>query len=143
MTQKVLLIKNIRTFLISKVTSEKNFKNYKKKLKAYIKTDKRIIRHDDTEIEEYKFHQYRKTISINEIDINEIVAPNNFPFGKQDFKFFIGYKDNKEIRPLCVFFSEMSIYKRYSDNTKCMYFMIKDENKILINILKFGKKLAI
>ena len=22
----------------------------------------------------------------------------------------------------------MSIYKRYSDKTKCMYFMIKDEN---------------
>ena len=22
----------------------------------------------------------------------------------------------------------MSVYKRYSDRTKCMYFMIKDEN---------------
>ena len=25
-------------------------------------------------------------------------------------------------------FPEMSIYKRYFDKTKCMYFMIKDEN---------------
>ena len=32
----------------------------------------------------------------------------------------------------------MSIYKRYSHKTKCMYFMIKDE-KILINISHFGK----
>ena len=66
---------------------------------------------------------------INNININKIVVSNKFPFGKQDFKFFIGYKDKKEIRPLCIFFSEINIYKRYSDMTKCMYFMIKDEKK--------------
>ena len=63
------------------------------------------------------------------MDINEIVISNRFPFGKQDIKYFIGYKDNKEIRPLCIFFPKTSIYKRYSDKTKCMYFMIKDEKK--------------
>ena len=60
-----------------------------------------------------------------------MVASNKFPFGKQDFKYFIGYKDNKEIRPLCILFQETSIY--IYDKTKCMYFTIKDEN-ILINI---------
>ena len=34
----------------------------------------------------------------------------------------------KVIKKLDLFFPEMSIYKRYSDKTKCMYFMIKDEN---------------
>ena len=29
------------------------------------------------------------------------------------------------ISPLCTFFPETSIYKRYSGKTKCMYFMIK------------------
>ena len=92
--------------------------------------DKIIIKFDNTEIEEYKFHQYKSLISINNIDINEIVVSNKFPFGKQDFKHFIGCKDNKEIRPLCIFLPEMSIYKRYSDKTKCMYLMLKDEKKI-------------
>ena len=90
--------------------------------------DKKIIKIDDTEIEEYEFHQYKSPISINNIDINKIVVSNKCPFGKQDFKYFIACKGNKEIRPLCIFFPEMSIYKRYSDKTKCMYFMIKDEN---------------
>ena len=75
---------------------------------------------------------------ISDIDINKIVVSNKFPFGKQDFKYFIGYKDNKEIGPLCIFFPEMSLYKRFSDKTKCMYFMIEDE-KILINMWKYGK----
>ena len=57
--------------------------------------DQKIIKCHDTEIEEYEFHQYKSPISINDIDINEIVVSNKFSFGKQDFKYFIGYKDNK------------------------------------------------
>ena len=83
---------------------------------------------DSTEIEEYEFHQYKSPISINNVDNHRTVVSNKIPFGKQDFKYFIGCTDNKEIRPLCIFFPEMSIYKRYFDKTKCMYFMIKDEN---------------
>ena len=71
--------------------------------------DKKIKRFDDTEIEEYDVHQYKK---ISDIDINEVVVYNKFHFGKKDFKYFIGYKDNKEIRHLCMFSPETSIYKR-------------------------------
>ena len=88
---------------------------------------KEITKFYDTEIEEQEFHQYKSPILTNDKDINEIVVSNKVPFGKQDFKYFIGYKDNKKNRPLCILFPEMSIYKIYSDKTKCMYFMIKDE----------------
>ena len=85
------------------------------------------MKFDDTEIEEYDFHRFKNPISINDIDINKIVVFNKLPFHKQDFKYFIGYKDNEKIRTLCIFFPEMSIYKRYFDKTKYMYFVIKDE----------------
>ena len=74
--------------------------------------DKKIIKFNETEIEEYEFHQYKSPILIYNIDINEIVVSNKFTFGKQDFKYFLGYKDNKEVRTLCIFFLEMSIYKK-------------------------------
>ena len=64
---------------------------------------------------------------MSDVDINETVVCNKFIFGKQDFKYFISYKDNRKIRPYWIFFPEMSIYKGYSDQAKCMYFMIKDE----------------
>ena len=79
--------------------------------------DKKSIKFDDTEIEENEFHQYKSPFSISDLDINEIVVSNKFHFRKQDFRYFIGYKDNKEIMPLCIFFPKMSIYKRYSDKT--------------------------
>ena len=99
------------------------------------------MKFDDTEIEEYEFHQHESPISINDIDINEIVVSNKLSFGKQDFKYFIGSKDNKKIRPLWIFFTEMSIYKRYFDKTKCMYFVIKDE-KIFYKYIKIWKKVS-
>ena len=55
------------------------------------------------------------------------MVSNKFSFDKKEFKYLNGYKDNKETIPLCIFFPEMNIYKRYSDKTKCMYFMIKNE----------------
>ena len=45
---------------------------------------KKIIKFDDTEIEEYKFYRNNSPILINEIDINEIVESNKIPFDKQE-----------------------------------------------------------
>ena len=70
----------------------------------------------------------------------------SFPFGKQDFKYFIGYKNNKEIRLLTTFFPEMSMQKIYFNKTICIYFMTKDEKffdksmTIQENITKLIKK---
>ena len=83
--------------------------------------DKKIVKFDDTKIEEYEFHQYKSPISINDTDISEIVVSNKSRFDKQDFKYFTGYKDNKEIRRLCIFLLEMKIYKKYSDKTKFVH----------------------
>ena len=77
---------------------------------------KKIIKLDDTETEEYEFHHYKNPILIKDIDINKIVVSNKFPFGKQDVRYFTGYKDNKEIKQLCIFFPEISICKRYSED---------------------------
>ena len=90
--------------------------------------DKYIIKFDDTEIEEYKFHQPKSPISINDIDISKIIVSNKLFFSKQDFKYFIGYKDAKKIRSLFLFYPKMSINKKDFDKTICMYFLKKDEN---------------
>ena len=49
-------------------------------------------------LKDAKFIQYKSPISINDIDINKIVVPNKFTFGKQELKYFIGYKDSETIR---------------------------------------------
>ena len=72
--------------------------------------DKKNRKFNGTEIKEYGLCQYKSNISINDIDINKTVVSNKFYFGKQDFKYFTGYKDSKKIRLLSIFCPQMNIY---------------------------------
>ena len=89
--------------------------------------DKTIIKFDNAEIEEYNFYQYKIPISINNINNIKLVVSNKFPFSKQNFRYFIGYKDDKKIRPLWIFFPKTEKYKSF-DETKYTYFMIEEES---------------
>ena len=65
--------------------------------------DKKTIKFDDTENEEYKFLQNKIPISINDMDINEIVVSDKLPVGKQ--KYLISYKDDQKNKLLCICFT--------------------------------------
>ena len=70
----------------------------------------------------YESHQHKSPISIKNVDINKILVSNKFPFGKQDFKYFIGCKDLKNW-PLCILLPKMSANKRNFDKTKSIFFL--------------------
>ena len=48
---------------------------------------------------------------INKIDINKIVVSTKVSFGKTQFKYFIDYKDDKKIRPLCRLLPKMCAFR--------------------------------
>ena len=96
-------------------------------MKPCTKMDKKIIKFDDTEIEGYKFHQHKISILVNDIDINKIVVSNKVPFSEEDFKYFNGYKGTDKIRPLFILCPGLSIYRRGFNESKCKYFLIKEE----------------
>ena len=60
---------------------------------------KKSIKFGGIEIQRQKFKQHKKFISIKNIDINKIVVSNKISFGKNVFKYFIGYKDRKKLNP--------------------------------------------
>ena len=47
---------------------------------------------------------------INDIDINKVVVSNKLPFGKQDFKFFVGYKDSEKKLDVYTYYIHKSFY---------------------------------
>ena len=89
--------------------------------------EKTIIKLGDIEIQKQKFNQHKGPISIKNIDINKIVLSNNVSFGKIGYKYFIGYKDAKKIRPLSIFLPKMSTYGKDFDETKYISILIKDD----------------
>ena len=64
--------------------------------------EKTVIKFGYIEIKKQKFHQHKRPISIKNIEINTIILSNKVSFGKKGFRFFIGYKDAKIVRLLCI-----------------------------------------
>ena len=74
--------------------------------------DHKLLKIDDTEIENYKLHQHKYPISISNIDINKMLVPIKVSLGKDDFEYFICHKDGKKFRPLFILLPKMSAYRR-------------------------------
>ena len=49
--------------------------------------NKKTIKFDDTEIEEYNCHQHKNPISINNIDIDKVVISNKQELKKYEYVF--------------------------------------------------------
>ena len=87
----------------------------------------RTIKIGDIEMEKQKFHQHTKSFSIKYIGINKIAVSNKVSFGKKVFKYLIGYKDSKNIRPLYILLPKMTANRKDFDETKYISFLIKDD----------------
>ena len=49
-------------------------------------------------------------------------------FGEKGFKYFFRYKDAKKNKPLCIFLSKMTAYRKDFNEIKFMPFLIKDDD---------------
>ena len=57
---------------------------------------------DDRKINKRNFYKNKKLIQIGNVDVNKIPVSKEELYGKKiSFKYFIGYNDNDDIRPLC------------------------------------------
>ena len=65
--------------------------------------------------------QYKK------IYIKKTVVSNKVSFGKNVFKYFIGYKDAKKLNLYAYLFQKMSAYGRDVDETNYMSFLVKND----------------
>ena len=68
--------------------------------------EKRVPKFGGNEIKKQKFDQYKRPISIKNIDTNKIVVSNKTSFGKKGFKYFTGYKDPKKLDVYASFFQK-------------------------------------
>ena len=70
----------------------------------------------------------KKIFSIDDINVNKILVSKKETCGKYNSsKYFIGYNDNRVIRPSYLFISQMTGYiNKFDKNKITMSFMIKD-----------------
>ena len=69
---------------------------------------KKTLKFDNVEVNNKKFHAFKLPIALNLANVNQILISDKFEYSNTSFKYFIGYKDNNIIRPLCIILPQMS-----------------------------------
>ena len=73
-----------------------------------------------------------------------MVISDKFKHSDTVFKYFIGYKDDSIVRPLCIILSQINGYIKYFDNgAKNMSFMIEDDINEIWNKIKNTLKIKL
>ena len=66
---------------------------------------------------------------MNLVYVDQIIISNKFKHHNDGFKYFIDYKEDDIIKPLCIILPQMSGYIKYFENCgKNMSFVIKDDS---------------
>ena len=69
--------------------------------------NKEIIIFGDIEIEKRKSQNQKYPTLMDSVDIDKIIVSNNVSC-KKSYEYFLGYKDDENIIPLCIMLTQMS-----------------------------------
>ena len=100
------------------------------------------------EVNKKEFYSSKQAISLDSVDLNNIVVSKKWKIDDTTYKYFCGYLNNDVIRPLCVILPQMNGYIKYfNDGGKNMSFVTDDEKvyekyneiwEVIRNLLKIN-----
>ena len=97
---------------------------------------------NDKKINKSNFYKNKKLFHLDDIDVNKILVYKKEPYGKKSsFKYFIGYSDNGNIRPLCIRLPQMVGYVKCFDSNKTISFKVIDK-KLLRKYTKMWERVS-
>ena len=89
----------------------------------------KILKFDNIRVNKKEFHKSKQPIDLDLVNLDQIVVPDKFKQIDDRFKYFIGYKEGKIVKPLCIIIlPQMTGYLKYIENGgKNMSFATKDD----------------
>ena len=92
-----------------------------------IKMSEKRLKFDNVRVNKKEFHTSKQPINLDLVNVDQIVISEKFKHNDDGFKYYIGYKENEIVKPLCIILPQMSGYIKYFEKReKNMSFVIKD-----------------
>ena len=87
---------------------------------------KKALKFDNIRSNEKELHKSKQPINLDVVNVDQIVVSDKFKHNDDGFKYFIGYKEGGNVKPLCIILPQMTGYIKYFENGgKNMSFVIK------------------
>ena len=88
------------------------------------------IKFGDKEVNKKEFYSSKQAISLDSVDLDEIVVSSKCKINETTYKYLCGYLNNDVIQPLCVILPQMNGYIKYFDNGGKNMTFVKDNEKV-------------
>ena len=83
----------------------------------------------DIRVNKKKFNKSKQPINLDLVNVDQIVVSDKFKQNDDGLKYFIGYKEDEIVKPLCIILTQMIENIKYLENGgKNMSFVIKDDD---------------
>ena len=88
----------------------------------------KTLKFNNIKINKKEFHKSKQAIDLDSVATDKIVISDKFKQSEEGYKYFIGYQENKNIKPLCIVLPQVNGYIKYFENGgKNMSFLIKND----------------
>ena len=76
-----------------------------------IRMSEKTLKFDNIRVNKKEFHKSKQSINLDLVNEDQIVVSDKFKHSYDGFKYFIGYKEGKIVKPLCIMLPQLTVYK--------------------------------
>ena len=90
--------------------------------------NEKTLKFNNIKVNKKEFHNSKQAIDLYSVSVDQIVVSDKFKHSEEGYKYFIGYREGENVRPLCIILCQMSGCIKYCENGgKNMSFLIKND----------------
>ena len=88
----------------------------------------KTLKFDNVRLNKKEIHKSKQPTDLVLVSVYQIVISDKFKHNDDGFKYFIGYREGKIVKPLCIILPQMSGYiKHFESSGKNMSLMTEDD----------------
>ena len=89
----------------------------------------KTLKFDNIRVNKKEFHKSKQPITLDLVNVDQIVVSDKFKYSDDSFEYFIDYKEGEIVKLLCIILPQKIGYIKYFENRgKNMSFVIKDDD---------------
>ena len=89
--------------------------------------NEKTLKFNNIKVNKKEFYKSKQATDLDSVTTDKIVVSDKFRHNEENYKYFIGYKEDEIVKPLCIILPQMNGYIKYFDNGgKNMSFLIKN-----------------
>ena len=71
------------------------------------------LKFDNIRVNKKEFHKSKQPIELISVNVDQIVVSDKFKHSDEGYKYFTGYQEDENVKPLCIIWPQMSGYIKY------------------------------